>query len=469
MLRHLNFYEQFLTGNTMSLVNTAQIGPGSIIRYAIGTGGSLFRAQGYRHTYGYVDDIQYQSQNGDEIDHFETYEIIPVAAETHALLHDHKHRKLDSDAVQLAGLAKNMEWALILEPRRVRPDKQSLGQRHADLVEKRGDISDTEFQDKVRELVRRMGGAYGIRSREGEPLGMGRPATSTWGLYAPIGIDRWNSDDDFEAKERKSGPRRLRKAGTTEGKRYGKMGAEEGTVLDLPLVFAEKALDLKGALITAFTNPSKPGLKPLITMRELWELAKDKDSGLEEYLSEKIIPDDYTLEQAEEEIAADGAPILEPEWGDPRVVSWCLTEPRNDEQTKVITNFNEALALAKQGPDGFLAYQGVGPMLAGNICRSILAAAERKQSSLDETALDATEVRKGILSSWVKLAGDHLVLQGNTRFQKEVINPERYIHSGVDVTVEFVEARGKQPGFKHTYTEGSGLITMLPQRIFKMI
>lgn len=408
---------------------------GDILQVSVGAGGAIYKPPGGTHTLTYVDRID------DNREYFEAYEIVPFDIHSKEYLNDDtKFIKLDNDAISIGGLASSKEWAIILEPRRIYPTPKNLGEKAQNLCTTRGNIGQTPFTDRLRQIIHNSGGASGLRSRGGDPTGYVSSNPSQFGLFAPVGIKRgeWKEYDAGFA------PQKLKKPKREKDKKFGTLGAEEGQVIDLPLEFAHAALGIDEKIINAVMNPNSKKLKALKTLRQL----KDIDD-LAPYLEDR---DEFIYEGTLLQARRTG--LLRHDY-----VRDMLSEVFEESESKPINRFKDALLTGLNNPDRILEDF---VEIDGDEEEQNYVIEELEEAHEEHLKKLATSSKSQIKKAWQSFASDYLKLKTG----QEIENPERYLNQNDDVAINLVKAIGRRQASHVVIEKDHSAAIMLPQAMY---
>jgi len=422
----------------MGVVNINQVFEGDIVQFSNKASAGLYQPPGGTRTFGFVAK---RNDVNDRLDHFDIYEVVPINEHSRAKLVDGaKFQKLDLDTSVVAGLDSSKEWAVLIEPRRLYPTRENLDQTVEGKIEKRGNINNLGVRRDLLSRIEQMGGVDAVRRQGSDFIGMSSSDSTGFGMFrvAQLYVP---GDTDVVS----DGPKRLKKAGVTQSKRHGTMGATEGKVIDLPLKFAHAALGLDEQLIEAVMNPHSSDLKPLTTLRQL----KDVED-IKPYLERN---DDFifsgTLVQAR------NAGLLPDD-----TVRNALSEVWEESDVKPIKRFKEAYITGQQDPDIILQEFVETDVDDEDLQDKIITQLEQgHEKHVDQLANNYKSLVK---SAWSDFAEDYLKL----RKDEPIENPERYMNLGEDAEIPLVRSKKGRSATSMTIESGQSAAIMLPNVLY---
>lgn len=356
-----------------SVVAPEQLGKGDLIQYP--TQGTLLERRHKPYSYGYIHQIEYDARRNDEV---VSVHVLPIEKLDDAKKTDLAHRKLNMEGMgNASGLAPNHAWAAILAPIRLYPQMDHLGKDG--MAQRIGNIAHTDEEKRLIEHIENSGGDERLYyERFGGPR-EAKPRTSTWGLYAPVGIKK----DRFEETE----------IVRTEPKtRRRKKADHEGWVLDIGLDKAVDILGLEESVAAMFADPADGRLKKIDSLRRLYEMAANDPDALARYVPKEKAVGDIRLEDlkdSEIHIA---------------VVNG-LAEPRKGEDVAPVLDLKSAYELVTQRPEDIARYSYMGPKFRQVAIDDVSAAFENHAAPAP--AQDPSAIAADIKKAWKELTGGY--------------------------------------------------------------
>lgn len=360
--------------NFRSLIDPSAVEIGDIIQFK--TQGTLMERRKNPWSYGYVHQIEYDSQNKDAV---VSLRVLPVLNAEQAKKTEFRSHIINAESVgSNFGLDPNQTWAALLSPVRILPDFEHLGQRRG-LLQRLGKIAGTDGEFQLIEKIEDTGGESAMLRRAYGAPGFAKTPDHAWGVYIPVGITK----DRFEEAEFVHEPKKTRRKSGPEGK-----------VLDIDLGKAVDTLGLQPAIAKIFLSPEDSRAKPLTSLRAVFEMASKTPDALDKYITDAPVARDVNIQLQD----LKGTEIHI------GVVNGLAT-PRANSRVSPITDLKSAYHLVTTDPDALSQYSYLGARLKEYAIEDITEAYESRAGG---AAIGKADVIANVKKSWAVLTGAYM-------------------------------------------------------------